>query len=68
MTPGRVLKGLKMAGQYGNKKVSVLNLRIVKIIPEQDLILVNGGVPGGRHQVVTIRGAVKKMGGIKKAQ
>jgi large subunit ribosomal protein L3 len=68
MTPGRTLKGVKMPGQYGNKEISVLNLKIVKIIPDQDLLLVFGGVPGSRNGIVVVRGAVKKMGGRPKAK
>ncbi len=65
MTPGRTLPGLKMPGQYGNETVSVLNLKIAKIIPEQQLILIEGGVPGARNSVVSVRGAVKKKNGGK---
>lgn len=68
MTPGRVLKGIKMPGQYGNKTCTMLNLKIVQIIPEQDLILIEGGVPGSRNGVVVVRGAVKKMGGRSRAK
>ena len=68
MTPGRTLKGQKMPGQYGNKTCSMLNVKIVKIIPEENLILVRGGVPGSRNQLVVVRGAVKKFGGRPKTQ
>ena len=44
--PSRVLKGMRMAGQTGNKKVKILNLRIVKIVPENNLLLLKGAVPG----------------------
>ncbi|HJL27155.1 MAG TPA: 50S ribosomal protein L3 [Polyangiaceae bacterium LLY-WYZ-15_(1-7)] len=60
MTPGRVFKGKKMAGQHGNKKITVLNLRVVKVLPEEGLVLVEGGVPGPRNGIVTVRTAVKK--------
>ncbi len=62
-TPGRVLRGHKMAGQHGNKTVSVLNLKIAKLIPEKGLILIEGGVPGSKNGLVTVRGAIKKQGG-----
>ena len=62
-TPGRVLPGRKMAGQHGNKTVSVLNQKIVKIIPERQLVLIAGNIPGARNSVVRVRGAVKKSGG-----
>jgi large subunit ribosomal protein L3 len=63
MTPGRVLPGRKMAGQHGNKTVSVLSQRIVKIIPDKQLILLEGTVPGSKTSVVRVQGAVKKAGG-----
>lgn len=63
MTPGRTLPGLKMPGHYGDETVSSLNLRIAKLIPEDNLILIEGAVPGAKNQIVTIRGAVKKRGG-----
>lgn len=63
MTPGRVLPGRKMAGQHGNKTVSVLNQRVVRVLPEKGLILVQGGVPGASGGVVEVRGAVKRNGG-----
>ena len=44
--PSRVFKGLRMAGRDGGKKVKVINLQIVKIIPEKNLLLVKGSVPG----------------------
>jgi large subunit ribosomal protein L3 len=60
MTPGRVLPGKKMPGQLGNKKVSVLSQKIVKILADKHLVLVAGGVPGSRNTYVEIRGSVKK--------
>lgn len=60
MTPGRVKPGVKMAGQYGNKTVSVLSQPIVRLIADQQLVLVRGGIPGSKNRVVEIRGAVKK--------
>lgn len=63
MTPGRVKKGMKMPGQHGNKTRSVLNQKIVKVVAEQNLILVHGGVPGSRNGLVFVRGAVKRRGG-----
>ena len=49
MTPGRTLPGLKMPGQYGNETVSVLNLKVAKLVPEKHLVLIEGGVPGARN-------------------
>jgi large subunit ribosomal protein L3 len=65
-TPGRVIPGKKMAGQLGNKKISVLSQRIAKIIPETQLVLVYGSVPGAPQTVVRVQGAIKKAGGKKK--
>jgi large subunit ribosomal protein L3 len=53
MTPGRTLPGLKMPGQYGNETVSTHNLKIAKLIPEDDLVLIEGAVPGSKNQLVT---------------
>ncbi len=57
--PGRVFKGLKMAGRMGNEQVTTLNLEIVDADPERELILVKGAVPGPRGGVVIVRNAVK---------
>ena len=67
MTPGRVFKGRKMPGQMGNKTVSVLNQKIAKIIAEDNLILVRGGIPGGKNATVVVRGAIKKKNAGKPA-
>jgi large subunit ribosomal protein L3 len=66
MTPGRTLPGLKMPGHYGDETVSALNLKVAKVILEDDLVLIEGAVPGPAGALVTIRGAVKKRGGKKK--
>ena len=58
-TPSRVFKNKKMAGQYGNEKLTVLNLEIVKIDAEKNLIAVKGAVPGARGGIVVIRDSVK---------
>jgi large subunit ribosomal protein L3 len=63
MTPGRVMPGMKMPGQYGNETVSVLNQRVVKLVPDQNLILIRGGIPGAKNGLVFVRGAVKRRGG-----
>lgn len=63
MTPGRVKLGMKMPGQSGNETFSVLNQRIVKVLPEENLILIRGGIPGARNSLVTVRGAIKRGGG-----
>ncbi|OGQ95750.1 MAG: 50S ribosomal protein L3, partial [Deltaproteobacteria bacterium RIFOXYA2_FULL_55_11] len=57
--PGRVFKGKKMAGHWGNEKVSVQNLEVVGIRPEENLILVKGAIPGAKRGILIIRRAVK---------
>ena len=58
--PGHVIKGKKMPGHMGDKKRTVQNLTIVKIVPEKNLILIRGSVPGSRGSMLTVRTAVKK--------
>ena len=58
-TPSRVMKNKKMAGQYGNEQVTVLNLEVVKIDAEKGLIAVKGAVPGAKGGIVFIRDSVK---------
>ena len=50
----------KMPGQHGNKKATILNLKIVKLLPEENIVLVDGGVPGPRNGFLTVKGAIKK--------
>ena len=52
--PSRVFKGMRMAGQMGNKRVKVINLQVVKIVPEKNLIVVKGSVPGSKGSYLTI--------------
>jgi large subunit ribosomal protein L3 len=52
-----VYKGLKMAGQLGNKKVSVKNLTIVMVDAEKNLLFIEGAVPGARNSFVEIYSA-----------
>jgi large subunit ribosomal protein L3 len=59
MTPGRTLANLKMPGQYGDERVTMLNLVVAKVLDEENIILVRGGVPGSKRGIVTVRGAVK---------
>jgi large subunit ribosomal protein L3 len=53
-TPGRVLKGLRMAGRMGNDRVTVKNLLVVRADPERNLLLVRGAVPGPREALVAV--------------
>jgi large subunit ribosomal protein L3 len=58
-TPSRVFKGMRMAGQMGNERVTVLNLEIVQADPERNLLLVRGAVPGPDGGLVMVRSATK---------
>ena len=57
--PARIFKNKKMAGQYGNEQVTVLNLKIVKIDSEKNLIAIKGAIPGAKDGIVFIRDSVK---------
>jgi len=61
-TPGRVFKGLRMAGRMGNDKVTVQNLSIHSVDAERGLILVRGAIPGNKGSLVVVRSAAKKGG------
>jgi large subunit ribosomal protein L3 len=52
--PARVFKGMKMAGRMGGEKVKIQNLRVLKVLPEKNLIVVRGCVPGHKNTYVTI--------------
>jgi large subunit ribosomal protein L3 len=52
--PSRVFKGMRMAGQTGGKKVKILNLRVMKIIPENNLLILKGSVPGSNGSYLII--------------
>jgi len=52
--PGRVIKGKRMTGRMGNEKVSILNVEILKIMPEKNIMIVRGGVPGHRGSIVKL--------------
>ncbi|MBX2859782.1 MAG: 50S ribosomal protein L3 [Vampirovibrio sp.] len=54
-TPGRVLKGTKMAGQMGNKQVTAKNLKVVRVIPDKNVVLIQGSVPGVENGLLTLR-------------
>ena len=53
--PARVRKGLHMYGHMGNERVTVKNLKLVRVDEEQNLLLVRGGIPGGKNALVSIR-------------
>ena len=52
--PAKVFKGTRMAGQTGNERVTVQNLQVIKIMPEHNLLLIKGSVPGAKGSIVKI--------------
>jgi large subunit ribosomal protein L3 len=67
-TPSRVFKGMRMAGQMGNERVTVLNLEVVRADAERNLLLLRGAVPGPEGGLVMVRSATKaplKKGGAR---
>jgi len=52
--PSRVFKGMRMAGRTGNKRVKVLNMRVLKVIPENNIVIVKGSVPGSKGSYILI--------------
>ncbi|HEY1373199.1 MAG TPA: 50S ribosomal protein L3 [Candidatus Binatia bacterium] len=63
--PGRVFKGKRMAGHWGDERITVQNLEVVEVRPEENLLLIRGSVPGAQRSVVIIKRASKPR---KKAQ
>ena len=53
--PARVFKGMRMAGQTGNSKVTVQNLKVLKVVPEKNLLVLKGAIPGHKNSYVIIR-------------
>jgi len=53
--PARVFKGMRMAGQTGNSKVTVQNLKVLKVIPEKNLLVLKGAIPGHKNSFIVIR-------------
>ena len=52
--PAKVFKGMRMAGQMGNEKVTVQNLQVLKVIPEHNLLMIKGSIPGSKGSIVII--------------
>lgn len=59
-TPGRVLKGMRMAGHMGNEQVTVSGLKVLKTDPERNLLMVGGAVPGNKNGLLLISKANKR--------
>ncbi len=53
-TPSRVFKGMRMAGRMGGERVTVQNLRVLKVIPEKNILVVKGAVPGHKNAYITV--------------
>ena len=62
LTPGHVIKGKKMPGHMGNKRVTMQNLQIERVDAERGLLFIRGGVPGANKGLLLIRSAVKTEG------
>lgn len=58
-TPSRVFKGTRMAGHLGHRRVTTLNLKIIKADPERNLLLIRGAVPGPKGGLVMVRSSVR---------
>ncbi len=58
-TPSRVFKNKHMPGQYGNERVTIQNLEIVKVDADRNLLLIKGNVPGSKGSILTIKQSVK---------
>ncbi len=52
--PSRVFKGLRMAGRMGNTRTTIQNLKVLKVLSEQNLIVVNGSIPGAKNGYITL--------------
>lgn len=52
--PARVFKGTRMAGRMGNDRVTVINLEVMKVVPEKNLIVVSGSIPGAKNSIVVL--------------
>ncbi|MDE6490043.1 MAG: 50S ribosomal protein L3 [Muribaculaceae bacterium] len=52
--PAKVFKGMRMAGQTGNERVTVQNLQVIKVIPEHNVLMIKGSVPGSKGSIVII--------------
>jgi large subunit ribosomal protein L3 len=64
-TPGRVYRGMRMAGQMGNARATVLNLEVVRVDAERNLLAVKGAVPGAREGLLFVRRARKEKKAVK---
>ena len=61
IAPNRVFKGQTLPGRMGGERVTIQNLEIIKVIPEKNLLLVKGSVPGIRKSYLVIKSAIKQV-------
>jgi large subunit ribosomal protein L3 len=52
--PAKVFKGLRMAGHMGNERVTVQNLQVIKVLPEHNLLMIKGSIPGAKGSIVLV--------------
>ena len=52
--PAKVFKGMRMAGQTGNERVTIQNLQVIKILPEHNLLMIKGSIPGSKGSIVIV--------------
>lgn len=64
--PGNVIKGKRMPGHMGNEPRTVQNLQIVRVMAEDNVLLIKGAIPGAKGGILLIRSAIKKQTGAKK--
>jgi large subunit ribosomal protein L3 len=58
-TPARVFKGVRMAGHMGHQRVTTLNLKVIKVDPERNLMLIRGAIPGPKGGLLMVRSAIR---------
>jgi large subunit ribosomal protein L3 len=58
-SPGKVFKGRKMPGHYGNEQVTIRNLEVVKVDKDRNLLFVKGGIPGAKNNFVIVKQSQK---------
>ena len=61
MTPGRVHKGKRMSGHMGDDRVTVQSLEVFDILPEENVVLIRGSIPGGKNGYILLQNAVKRV-------
>lgn len=54
-TPSRVFKGMRMAGRTGNKRVTIQNLKVLKVVADKNVLVVNGSIPGAKNSTVLVQ-------------